>query len=270
MPYSLLRVFYRGIAFSIHLFIALLVCSFIPVLYKQQGFNGKQGQAVIKWWCHRTMNILGLTLSRQGKPFDSSGLIVANHISFLDIIVIASTTTGLFLAKSTLQSWPVIGFIANRIGTIFIQRNEPRTLHAIIPTLTSMLQQGIPVIIIPEGTTTAGKTVGKFHSSLYQAAINANKPVLPVAIRYMRNGKPDNIAAYIDNNNFIFSLIKIMAQTRTNVQIYFYDRLDSNNMSRQELAMQSHEIISQSIDFQSDSIHKPITQPSCNHPVSNL
>jgi len=247
MFYQTIRTSYRGAQFLVHLVIALLICTFLPILLKRDWFRKKTGTAITQWWSKRATNILGVTIIQQGKPFESTSLIVSNHISFLDIIVIASTSPVIFLAKSTLRSWPVIGFIADRIGTIFIQRSNKRMIHTIKKSITTALEQKQSLVLFPEGTTTIGKTVNKFHSGLFQAAINAEKPVQPIALHYQRNGKIDDTAAYVDNDNFIINLIKIMAQAKTEVQITFCDLIDSKNLNRVELASTSHNIISRAV-----------------------
>ena len=208
MFFQTVRVSYRSIYFSAHIVTAVLICIVLPLLLEHNWFNTKKGKALTQWWSRRAINILGLNITQQGEPFKSTSLIVANHISFLDIIVIASSSPVIFLAKSTLRYWPFIGFIANRIGTVFIKRNNKREVLIISKSLTKALKQKQSLVLFPEGTTTPGRTVKKFHPSLFQAAISAGKPVQPVALHYKRNGEVDNIAAYVNNDNFIINLIK--------------------------------------------------------------
>lgn len=247
MFYPVVRTLYRGTHFSIHLFTATLICSILPILFKQDWFNKEQGKATIQWWSKRAASILGLTIFQRGKPFSSTSLIVANHISFLDIIVIGSTSPVVFLSKSSLRHWPVFGFIAYKIGTIFIQRNNKKVLHTITRSLTKALKQKQTLVLFPEGTTTTGRMVNKFHSSLFQAAINAGKPVHPVALRYKRNGCLDDTATYTSNDNFIINLVRIMAQEKTEVELTFCNIIENENMNRAELASASHHLISQAI-----------------------
>lgn len=225
----------------------MLICIFLPLVLQRDWFTKKEGQTIIQWWHQRTLRILGLTVVQRGKPFQSTSLVVANHISFLDISVIASLSPVTFLSKSTLRYWPVIGFIAMNIGTVFIQRNNKKAAHKITQSIATALEQRQTLVIFPEGTTTAGNTVNKFHSSLFQAAINTAKPVQPVALRYNRNGKIDTKVAYINKDNFIITLIRIMAQAKTEVHITYCHLINSRNINRAELASTSHQLISQII-----------------------
>ena len=120
-------------------------------------------------------------------------------------------------------------------------------MHTTTHALTEALKQKQTLVLFPEGTTTKGDRVDKFHPGLFQAAINADKPIQPVALSYKRNGQHDEIAAYIGNDNFIFSLIQIMAQKKTEVEMTFCNPLKNESMNRVELAATSHHLIAQAI-----------------------
>ena len=188
-----------------------------------------------------------MQIIQYGYPQKTTTLFTANHISFLDIIVIASTTPARFLSKQALRHWPIIGFITSSAGTIFIKRGNRQVIHKTIQTISSALEQQHSLVIFPDGTTTLGVNVKKFHNGLFQAAINKHIPVQPIALRYIRDGKPDRIAAYIDKDNFIISLIKIMAQSKIDVQLSYCNVLQSQIYTRSALAKNSHAIINQII-----------------------
>jgi len=248
MIYKAVRTTYRCTHFSIHIITALLICSFVLLVFKRHWFQGERGRNIIQWWHKQATCILGLTITQKGSPFNSTTLTVANHISFLDIMVIASSSPVTFLSKSTLRYWPIIGFVANSVGTLFIERHNKRSLYKTIPLLTQALNQNKSLVIFPEGTTTIGRDVGKFYSSLFQSAINANKPIQPIALRYLKNGNINTTAAYIENDNFILTLIKIMSQSKTEATITFCNTIFNNKQKRGELAMESHAAISQEIE----------------------
>ncbi len=243
----IVRASYRAAFFSAHLGTALIIGFILPLIYGRQWFATFKGQRIIQWWAKRASSILGLSISLQGKSCTSTSLIVSNHISFLDIVVIASISPVTFLAKSTLRYWPIIGFIANRFGTIFIKRNSSSVMHNLTKSLTNALQQKQTIAVFPEGTTTNGLSVKRFHPALFQASINANKPVQPIALCYRRNGKVNRSAAYIDNDIFIITLIKIMSQTKTDVNLTFCNTIETLNSNRTELALKSHKLISNAI-----------------------
>ena len=242
-----IRVFYRGILMTIHLVVAYVISLVVPIFLGNNWYQNKKGQKIVNWWLTRTSRIIRLNIYQRGKPSAKNSLIASNHISFLDIIVIASMAEVSFLSKSTLRFWPIIGFTAKRFGTVFIQRNKGGTIKKIIDTIANTLTQNRSMVIFPEGTTTIGKTVNKFHSGLFQAAINANTPVQPVALSYMKDGKLNRTAAYIEQDNFIISLIKIMSKDKTDVSITFLDTIESETFNRIEIAKTCHNRINQQL-----------------------
>ena len=245
--YQSLRVAYRGGYLSIHLVTAVFICLCLPLIQGRNWYSKNKGKALIQWWSKRTTEILGLTITEKGTSINTTSLFVANHISFLDIVILASMFPVTFLSKSTIRYWPVFGFIAYGFGVIFIQRNNKQILHSLTNSLSTALKQKRSLVLFPEGTTTIGLTVDKFHPSLFQAAINAGKPVQPVALRYHSNGEFDNTVAYIGKDNFIFTLISILAKKKTEVEVTICDAIDSSNMNRKELSDESHNLISQAI-----------------------
>jgi len=247
MLYIPLRIIYKGSHFTFHIFIAFVISFFAPVFFGSQWHQTRKGKKTCQWWSIRATTILCLHIKQFGNPLQTTTLFTANHISFLDIIALAAVTPVKFLSKATLRYWPVIGFISSSIGTVFIKRGDRRIIHQTIITISQTLQQENSLVIFPEGTTSLGKNVKKFNTGLFQAAINTNKPIQPVALRYIRNGKPDRIAAYIENDNFILTLIKIMAQKKVEVELYYCAVLDSDDYTRAELAMNSHASISEVI-----------------------
>ena len=247
MFYKSARLSYRGVNLSIHIVTAIIMCIFLPLLQGRSWYCTKKGKALIQWWSKRTTEILGLTITQKGKHTNVTSLLVSNHISFLDIVILASVFPVTFLSKSTIRYWPVFGFLAYGFGVIFIQRNNKKVLHAVTNSLTTALKQKRSLVLFPEGTTTTGRVVGKFHSSLFQAAINAAKPVQPVALRYHNNGEFDDSASYIGKDNFIITLISILAKSKTEVEVTICDAINSDDMNRRELSSLSHNLISLAI-----------------------
>ena len=247
MFYKSARLSYRGVKLSIHIVTAIIICICLPLLQGRSWYCNKKGKALIQWWSKRTTEILGITIAQKGKHINSTSLFVSNHISFLDIVILASVFPVTFLSKSTIRYWPVFGFLAYGFGVIFIQRNNKKVLHTVTNSLTTALKQKRSFVLFPEGTTTTGRAVGKFHSSLFQAAINAAKPVQPVALRYHNNGEFDDSSSYIGKDNFIITLISILAKSKTEVEVTICDAINSDNMNRRELSSLSHNLISQAI-----------------------
>lgn len=243
MFYIPLRIITKGVTFTLHILIAFLISLFAPFVLGRLWHQTAKGKSACMWWFVRASNILNIIIHQNGYPHKTTTLYTANHISFLDIIVLAAVMPVKFLSKETLRYWPIIGFITSSAGTVFIKRGNRHIMHKVIYAIENTLQQEHSLVIFPEGTTTLGNNVKKFNTGIFQAAINSGKPIQPIALRYIRNGKPDRIAAYINNDNFITTLIRIMAQDKVEVQLTYCAAFESNTGTRAELAKSSHSII---------------------------
>jgi 1-acyl-sn-glycerol-3-phosphate acyltransferase len=111
-------------------------------------------------------------------------LLVANHISWLDIFLMLATTSAHFVAKIEIASWPVVGKLVIGAGTLFIERGKRHAVHQLNERIASMLAAGRRVAVFPEGTTSDGERVLQFHGNLLEPALRSSSPIIPVAVRY--------------------------------------------------------------------------------------
>jgi 1-acyl-sn-glycerol-3-phosphate acyltransferase len=139
-------------------------------------------------WCRRGIPWLGLRVKREG-PLPKPGLVVLNHLSYLDILALSAVTPCVFVAKKEVRGWPLFGLMARMAGTIFIDRKRLRDLPRVISEINGALASGMTVVIFPEGTTTDGSLVLPFRSALLEAAVRTQRPVTPACISYDGNGK---------------------------------------------------------------------------------
>lgn len=135
-------------------------------------------------------------------------LLVANHISWLDVYIILATCPCRFVAKSEVLQWPLVGRLAVASGTLFISRQSPRDAVRVVHQMAEHLQSGDTLAIFPEGTTSNGLQVLAFHANLFQAAISANAPVQPVALQFSdeATGQASLAPCYIDQDTLLSSL----------------------------------------------------------------
>jgi 1-acyl-sn-glycerol-3-phosphate acyltransferase len=141
-------------------------------------------EAQIQKWACAVLQALGVQVRLQG-AIQPGLLLVANHVSWLDVIVLQSLCPqARFVAKADVLRWPVIGRLAQGAGTLFVQRDRPRMAARIVSEVTSVLGSGGTVMVFPEGTTTDGVAVLPFRSSLLQAAFAGNSTAQPIALRY--------------------------------------------------------------------------------------
>jgi 1-acyl-sn-glycerol-3-phosphate acyltransferase len=134
--------------------------------------GSKTSRFAITRWARWSCAILGVRITREGPIPAPPFFLVANHLSYLDILILHATVRGHFLSKSEIGSWPVAGRLAKWAGTLFINREKRRDVSRAIPELQAAMRDGEGVILFPEGTSTAGSTVHPFHPSLLQAPLD--------------------------------------------------------------------------------------------------
>jgi 1-acyl-sn-glycerol-3-phosphate acyltransferase len=201
---------------------------------------------ILQRWSAGLLEILNVSLYIRTEELLSvrtSGLIVANHISWLDVIALNAVMPMRFVAKSEVRSWPAIGWLAARVQTLFIARGKARAAARMNSRLVDLLQGGESLAIFPEGTSTDGRQVGRFHASLLQSAVDAGVPVHPVAICYQdEHGAHSTAPAYIDEMSFAASLWSVLCTDNLHVSLLVTPPLASHD--RRVLAESAHAQIS--------------------------
>lgn len=193
------------------------------------------GRALVRGWMMRLSRILGLRVRVRGQPLHRA-LLVANHISWLDIPALAAQVPGRFVAKAEVRRWPLLGWLAALSGTRFLRRNSLAGMRRLLEEVTRDLEAGRPCLVFPEGTSTDGSRVGAFFPAFLQTAITAAVPVQCVAIRYGDEHCRDSHAPFVGEDDFIRHLLGILARGWTRVELRFSPPLHSVGMNRQLLA----------------------------------
>ncbi len=185
-------------------------------------------------------------MSAHGLP-QPKALYASNHVSWLDIPVLASRIEGCrFLSKSEVSRWPLIGFLARRAGTLFIQRGrgQQEALHQLIEALG----KGQGVVIFPEASTTDGLSLRPFHARLLQAAVETGAPVQPVAIRYLdAEGKPNPRAAYTHGDSVFDTFRRVIAEDGLRAEVHFLPPILPAGRSRSQIAEQAHASVARAL-----------------------
>jgi len=203
----------------------------------KQWFYTESGAQAIQKWMRQGCQILGLDIQVNGIVSSRAVMMVANHISWLDIVGLAASSPVTFVSKSDLKHWPIVGALAKFSGTVFIQRGSLFSMHDTLTNLVDILERGRKTIFFPEGTTTTGETVKKFHSGLFETAYIADCQVQPVAIRYYRGGKQDRvISPYVDDDHFLKHLWRLLLEGDVSLHIDFLDEIRAEKNDRREVA----------------------------------
>lgn len=171
-------------------------------------------------------------------------LLVSNHVSWLDIFALYAVTPGLFVAKSEIRDWPVVGGLVRRVGTLFIERGSRRQARRTSERVVAALERGRLVAVCPEGATTDGRSLKHFHAALLQPAIDARALVLPVALRFLDGaGTQTDAAIYVDEMSLADSVWRIVAAPAMTVELRFAPYVATEGTHRRELAQRLRGII---------------------------
>lgn len=202
---------------------------------------------IVRWWSGKLLRILRIVLDVNGHAPDWQArdlVIVANHISWLDIFVINAVRPTRFIAKSEIRDWPGVGWLCEKSGTIFIKRARRSDTHKINEVMKEVLSAGDCVGLFPEGTTTAGDRLRKFHTSLFEPAVASNARVTPMAIRYRYDDGERSLApAYIEDITLQGSLSAIIATPKLVAEITCADPLQAGQYTRRVLAGECETVI---------------------------
>jgi 1-acyl-sn-glycerol-3-phosphate acyltransferase len=165
-------------------------------------------------WCARVLRALGITWAQHGLPRPGPVLLVANHVSWLDILAINAVHPARFVSKADVRQWPVLGWLVACGGTLFIERERKRDAMRVVHLVAEALQAGDVMAVFPEGTTSDGHGLLPFHANLLQAAISVEAPLQAIALRYSDATEAvSQAAAFVGDTTLVQSLWwTVMAQ----------------------------------------------------------
>jgi 1-acyl-sn-glycerol-3-phosphate acyltransferase len=196
----------------------------------------------VRWWMRRLLRGLGVQVHEHGLPHGAPTLLVANHVSWLDIPCLLARADGVFVAKAEVADWPLIGRLATGVGTLFLERGCGAA--ATVAQMSAVLAAGENVAIFPEGTSTDGRAVRAFHARLFQAALTAAAPVQAVAIRYPHPpGGAHPTVPFIGDDSFVPHLWRLLGEELIDVELAFLPPMPATGCGRRMLAERSRKQI---------------------------
>lgn len=206
-------------------------------------------QRHIQSWSRKLLDILRVRLHGGGLDrFPPRTLIVANHVSWLDIWLLHSVSAVCFVAKSEIREWPLIGWMAARARTLFIERERKRDTHRIAGVIADALSAQEAVAIFPESTTTDGLTVKPFRASLVRPAVDLNAPVMAVAIRYLNaDGSINTQIAYADDTTLMQSLRSILAHPEVHAEVIDLGVIEVGDKTRRVIALEAEQRVREAV-----------------------
>jgi 1-acyl-sn-glycerol-3-phosphate acyltransferase len=189
-------------------------------------------------YCRLMLRCLGVRITVSGGPIRNlqGVLVVSGHVSWVDIFAIGAVMPGRFVARADLVDWIGLGMVARLMKVIPIDRANLRRLPEVVGTVADRLRAGQTVVAFPEGTTWCGLAYGPFRPAMFQAAVDAGRPVQPLRLTYHhRDGRPSTVAAYVGDDTLMASIRRLITARRTIVRLQV-ESLQLPGASRRDLA----------------------------------
>jgi 1-acyl-sn-glycerol-3-phosphate acyltransferase len=174
-------------------------------------------------YCRLVLRCLGVRITVSGGPIRNlrGVLVVSGHVSWVDIFTVGAVMPGSFVAKAEMISWPALGVLARLMKVIPIERDSLRRLPEVVNAVAARLRAGHTVVAFPEGTTWCGLGYGPFRPAMFQAAIDAGRPVQPLRLNYHhRDGSTSTVPAYIGDDTLFESIRRLIVARRTIVHVH--------------------------------------------------
>lgn len=224
-PWTLLRLLAHGIA------------GWCTIVFLFPRWPRQRREARVQAWAGEALRILGIPLHVRGEPpRQGPVLLVANHLSWLDILVMHAARHCRFVAKSEVRHWPLVGPLATGGGTLYIERDRRRDAMRVVHDVAQSLSDGDIVAVFPEGTTGDGGELLPFHGNLVQAAIASGVPVQPVGLRFVdvATGQDSRGPLYIGDDTLVGSMWRTIAGPAFEARVHFGAPQPSAGRQRRE------------------------------------
>ena len=227
----------RLLRLAMHILLGLMACLVLAAAAKLRpaGAYSRQ-QAITRRWAAKLCRILALEIHIHGKANTDSTLFVANHISWLDIAVLQGLLDTRFVAKHEVGEWPVFGIMAHCAGTLFMKRGDHRTTARVADQLTHELSQQRNVLFFPEGTSSDGQGVQRFHARLFQGAVRAHAQVQAVAICYPHPCGSNPLVPFVGDDDLLRHLWPLLRESAVEVRVSFCTPIPARDWQRRGLA----------------------------------
>lgn len=187
----------------------------------------------------RMLQFLAVEMETQGvRP--SAGLLISNHLTYLDILVLATITPSVFISKSEVRNWPVFGWFSRRAGTLYVDRTRRSDVARLGGEIRNLLREGHLVVLFPEGTSSDGRQVLPFKSSLLEPVSGSQQPLTVAHLGYtLADGSVENDICYWGDMNFVPHFLKLLTRRGIQAQIHFTP-VENPAIQRKDLARQLH------------------------------
>jgi len=233
---SILRFVFRLVGLILAFFIALpVVVIFLILTQNNQHIEKKR---IVSTWSTIICFVCGIGLEKEGCVEKSPVLIVANHVTWLDIAVIHKFKLLGYVAKQEIAKWPVIGWVAKSGETLFIHRGKVSSRKNVIEDIKKRFSQKRSIAVFPEGRATKGDKLYTFHRQLIHAAVESNTPVQAVAIKYIKkDGKRNKDICFKKGEKFLGNVFRILTLEKSTAQLTFCEPIQTKEKTAKETAL---------------------------------
>jgi 1-acyl-sn-glycerol-3-phosphate acyltransferase len=247
----MIRKTFKILQLLMHIVYGIGVISY-HTLIKRRHANDPIFKAAFTVWYKQACNIVGLKVVVGGEPAEGPVLMVANHVSWLDILLLASVANPRFLSKAEIRKWPLIGWAGQQIDTLFIKRGQRSASAAASAGIAEGLAQNNRILIFPEGTTTEGKVVGRLHARLFGAAIETNSCVQPIVIHYTDDNSDSHTSEripFVGEQNLFSNVWLLLGCKNPTAYVYCLPIVDSAGQTRKALVSDIHRSMQQALEL---------------------
>ncbi|GAB3032269.1 lysophospholipid acyltransferase family protein [Oleiagrimonas citrea] len=249
-PWRAIRYLYRVPLLLLHIIVAVVLALTVFTWARQTVDKGREPLAhrLIRWWSRVLLRIFGFRVYRYGRPLPDPAMFVCNHSSWLDIELMHTQRAVCFVAKAEIARWPLVGWLASTGGTIFHRRGSNHSLGVVMKEMTRRLGAGRSVAVFPEGGTNDGRTLKVFHARIFQAALDADVPVQPAALRFMRDGERCYDAGFLPNESFMGNFLRLLGDPPLDVEVHFLKPVPRFDAGRKRMAETARQAIADALD----------------------
>lgn len=208
------------------------------VLVRFRALDSAQRHTLIRWWSVKMLRVMGIAMRVEGEAHAGGALLVANHISWLDITALhAVLPHARFVSKADVKAWPLLSHLADAAATLYLERERKRDALRVVHAIAAALRAGETVAVFPEGTTSDGRTLLPFHANLLQAAIATATPVQPVALRFSDSAQRISAAVeFVGDTTLLQSLWRVACGEAVIAHVTLLPSHPSAHADRRQLA----------------------------------
>lgn len=217
-----LRASRRAVALGALLLFCLVRSVLSHLVGRLRGTDTMERRAHWNHSCAKiVMNLLGIRLKISGEP-PERGLLVSNHLSYLEVLIYGASLPCYLVSKAEVARWPFFGPLARAGGTLFVDRSSRASAELVTEQIAERLKGPVPVLFFPEGTSTDGSRLLRFHSRFFTPAVNDQVPVVAAAVRYVLNdGSPERDLCWFGDEAFLPHIWKVLGGPNFSAEVQF-------------------------------------------------